>query len=109
MPGRDYSEDMRRVADQISHLSGEIALGAVSGRDVRPDQETLQRAHAELTRLAALKPVKDRVEPVRTGQTFRQKSEHSTLRAATSSCALPLSGQSSAGTGCRRSRARRGR
>ena len=75
VPGRDYSEDMRRVADQISHLSGEIALGAVSGRDVRPDQETLQRAHAELTRLAALKPVKDRVEPVRTGQTFRQKWE----------------------------------
>jgi Recombinase zinc beta ribbon domain len=75
VPGRDYTEDMRRVADQISHLSGEIALGAVSGRDVRADQETLQRAHAELARLAALKPVKDGVKPVKTGQTFRQKWE----------------------------------
>ena len=75
VPGRDYSEDMARVADQISHLSREIALGAVSGRDVRADQETLKRAHDELTRLAALKPVKDRVEPIRTGQTFRQKWE----------------------------------
>jgi len=75
VPGRDYSEDMKRLAEQISHLSGEVALGAVSGRDVRADQETLQRAHVELARLAALKPKKAGVKPVRTGQTFRQKWE----------------------------------
>jgi site-specific DNA recombinase len=75
VPGRDYSEDMKRVAEQIAHLSGEVALGAVSGRDVRADQETLQRAHAELARLADLKPVAASSEPVRTGQTFRQKWE----------------------------------
>ena len=73
VPGHDFSEEMRKVADQISHLSGEIALGAVSGRDVRVEQQTLQNAYAELSRLAALKPVEDRVEPVSSGQTFRQK------------------------------------
>ena len=75
VPGRDYSEDMARVADQISHLSREVALGAVSGHDVRADQETLKRAHDELARLAALEPVEAGVEPIRTGQTFRQKWE----------------------------------
>ena len=75
MPGRDYNEDIARVADQISYLSREVALGAVSGRDVRADQETLKRAHDELARLAALEPGEARVEPIRTGQTFRQKWE----------------------------------
>ena len=75
VPGHDYSEEMKRVAEQIAHLSGEIALGAVSGHDIREKQETLQRAHAELARLAALKPVKADVTPVRTGQTFRQRWE----------------------------------
>lgn len=74
-PGRDYGEDMARVADQISHLAREVALGAVSGRDVRADQETLKRAHDELARLAALESVEARMEPIRTGQTFRQKWE----------------------------------
>ena len=63
------------MAEQIGHLTGEVALGAVSGRDVRADQETLKRAHEELARLAALEPVEARAEPVRTGQTFRQKWE----------------------------------
>ncbi len=67
---------MARVADQISHLSREVALGAVSGLDVRADQETLRRAHEELGRLAALQLVEARIEPVRTGQTFRQKWLH---------------------------------
>lgn len=74
--GRGYSEEMARVADQISHLSRDVALGAVSGLDVRTDQEALQRAHEELGRLAALQPVEARIEPVRTGQTFRQKWLH---------------------------------
>lgn len=75
VPGHDYSEEMKRVAEQIGHLTGEIALAAVSGHDIREKQETLQRAHAELARLAALKPVKADVTPVRTGQTFRQTWE----------------------------------
>jgi hypothetical protein len=54
---------------------GDGALGAVSGRDVRADQETLKRAHDELARRAALKPVEARMEPIRTGQTFRRKWE----------------------------------
>jgi hypothetical protein len=36
-------------------------------------RETLQRAHAELARLAGLKPVAASSELVKTGQTFRQK------------------------------------
>jgi site-specific DNA recombinase len=73
--GRDYSKEMARMADQISHLSREVALGAVSGRDIRADQEALQRAHGELARLAALEPVEACVEPVRTGHTFAQRWE----------------------------------
>jgi hypothetical protein len=73
--GRDYSEDIARVAEQIGHLYGEIQVEALAGQDVREKQETLKRAEEELARLHALKPVKARVEPIRTGQTFRQKWE----------------------------------
>jgi site-specific DNA recombinase len=73
--GRDYSEDIARVAEQIGHLSSEIAVEALSGVDIREKQATLQRAHEELARLHSLKPEKARVEPVRTGQTFRQRWE----------------------------------
>lgn len=72
-PGRDYSEDIVRVAEQIGHLYTQIQVEALSGIDVREKQATLQRAQEELARLHALKPVQSRVEPVRTGQTFRQK------------------------------------
>jgi site-specific DNA recombinase len=75
VPGRDYSEDITRVVDQIKHLYGEIQIGALSGRDVRSGQETLQRAQNELARLMALTPVEARIEPIRTGQTFRQRWE----------------------------------
>jgi hypothetical protein len=74
-PGRDYSEDIARVAEQIGHLYSEIQVEAISGQDVREKQATLARAQEELTRLASLKPVKARVEPVATGQTFRQRWE----------------------------------
>jgi site-specific DNA recombinase len=73
--GRDYTEDITRVVDQIKYLYGEIQIGALSGKDVRSDQETLKRAEAALARLMALKPEETRVEPVRTGQTFRQRWE----------------------------------
>jgi DNA invertase Pin-like site-specific DNA recombinase len=75
IPGRDYSEDIARVAEQIGHLFSEIQVEALSGIDVREKQATLQRAQEELARLHALKPVKARVEPVATGQTFRQRWE----------------------------------
>jgi len=75
VPGRDYTEDIARVADQIAHLYRELTLGAVAGKDVRSDQKALQRAEDELRRLHALTPVEARVEPVRTGQTFRQRWE----------------------------------
>src|SRR5712691_2581372 len=44
----DYTEDIARVADQIAHLYRELTLGAVAGKDVRSDQEALQRAEDEL-------------------------------------------------------------
>ena len=69
---RDYSEEIARVAEQIGHLFAEIQVEALSGTDVREKQETLQRAQAELARLHSLEPVKALVEPVSTGQTFRQ-------------------------------------
>lgn len=73
IPGRDFSEDIARVAEQIGHLFSEIQVEALSGQDVREKQATLQRAQEELARLHALKPVKARVEPVRTAVTFRQR------------------------------------
>jgi site-specific DNA recombinase len=78
--GRDYSEDITKVAEQIGHLFAEIQVDALAGKDVREKQATLQRAHGELARLYTLKPVAARVEPVSTRQTFRQRWE--TLDAA---------------------------
>src|SRR5215831_9642299 len=75
IPGRDYSEDIARVAEQIGHLFSEIQIEALSGQDVREKQATLARAQEELARLHALKPVKALVVPVATGQTFRQRWE----------------------------------
>ena len=75
MAGRDHSNEMARLADQISHLSRDVALGAVSGRDVRSEQETLLRAHQELARLSALDSVEARVQPLSPGQTFRERWE----------------------------------
>jgi hypothetical protein len=60
------------VAEQIGHLFSEIQVEALSGIDVREKQATLQRAQEELARLHAIKPVKARMEPVRTGITFKQ-------------------------------------
>jgi site-specific DNA recombinase len=72
--GRDFSEDIVRVADQIGHLYREIQVEALAG-PVREKQETLKRAQDELARLHALKPLEARVERVTTGQTFRQRWE----------------------------------
>jgi site-specific DNA recombinase len=72
---RDFSEEINRTVEQMTHLFKEIQLGALSGEDVREKQEALQRAQAELQRLNAIPTEEARVEPVRTGQTFRQRWE----------------------------------
>jgi site-specific DNA recombinase len=74
-PGRDYSEDIARVAAQIGHLYMEIQVESLSGQDVSGKQETLKRAQDELARLHSLKPVKASTKPVKTGKTFRQHWE----------------------------------
>ncbi|HEY2488817.1 MAG TPA: recombinase family protein [Streptosporangiaceae bacterium] len=73
--GRDYSEDIARVAEQIGHLFAEIQVEALGGKDVREKQETLLRAQEELARLHAIKPVEARVEAIATGVTFSQRWE----------------------------------
>lgn len=73
--GRAHLNDMARLADQISHLSRGVAVGAVSGRDVSSDQESLLRAHQALARLSALNPIEARVQPFSPGQTFRERWE----------------------------------
>lgn len=75
VPGRDYSEEMAKVVEQIRHLSGEVELGTALGHDVTQDQALLDTAKAELRRLGSLKPIPARIEPVGAGRTFRQRWE----------------------------------
>ena len=75
IPGRDFSKEINRTVEQMTHLYKEIQLAALAGEDVTAKQQTLQRAQAELARLHALTPVETRVEPARTGQTFRKRWE----------------------------------
>jgi site-specific DNA recombinase len=75
VPGRDFSEEMNRTVEQMTHLYKEIQLAALAGEDVTDKQQTLQRAQAELARLHSFTPVQTREEPVSTGQTFRQRWE----------------------------------
>lgn len=71
IPGRDYSEEIARVGEQIGHLSSLVAIGRATGKDVSQEAATLERAQAEIQRLAALKPEEARIEPVSTGKRFR--------------------------------------
>ena len=57
LAGRDFSEEINRVVEQMTHLFKEIQLAALSGEDVTGKQAILQRAEAELTRLHSLKLV----------------------------------------------------
>ncbi|HET9896071.1 MAG TPA: recombinase family protein [Streptosporangiaceae bacterium] len=75
IPGRDYSEEIARVAERIGHLSTQVAIGKATKRDVSQDQAALDRANAELARLSELEPVAARIEPVRLGKTFAQHWE----------------------------------
>jgi site-specific DNA recombinase len=75
IPGRDYSEDVARLAEVIGHLSSKIAAGRATRQDVSADRAALQRAEDELDRIAALEPEPARLEPVRTGKTLRKRLE----------------------------------
>lgn len=75
IPGRDFTEETNRVVEQMTHLYKEIQLGALAGEDVRDKQAALLRGQEQLARLHALTLVHPRVEPVGTGQTFRQRWE----------------------------------
>jgi site-specific DNA recombinase len=75
IPGRDYSEDVARLAEVIGHLSSKIAAGRATKQDVSADRAALQRAEDELDRIAALEPEPATVKPVRTGKTLRKRLE----------------------------------
>ena len=75
IPGRDYSEEIARVAERIGHLSTQVAIGKATRRDVSQDQAALDRANAELARLSELEPIAARIEPVRLGKSFAQHWE----------------------------------
>jgi DNA invertase Pin-like site-specific DNA recombinase len=71
IPGRDYSEEIARVGEQIGHLSSVVAIGRATGKDVSQEAAALERAQAEIQRLAALEPEAARIEPISTGKRFR--------------------------------------
>lgn len=73
IPGRDYSEDVARLAETIGHLSTKIAVGRATRKDVADDEAALQRAQEQLDRIASLEPEAARVKPVRTGKTLRAR------------------------------------
>jgi site-specific DNA recombinase len=75
IPGRDYSEEIAKVAERIGHLSTQVAIGTATKRDVSQDQGALDRAQAELARISEFEPVPARIEPVRLGVTFAQHWE----------------------------------
>jgi site-specific DNA recombinase len=72
IPGRDYSEEIARVAERIGYLSTQVAIGKATKRDVSQDQAALDRANAEIARLTELEPIPARIEPVRLGKTFAE-------------------------------------
>jgi site-specific DNA recombinase len=75
IPGRDYSEDVARLAETIGHLSTKIAVGRATRKDVSTDEAALQRAQDQLDRIASLEPEPARVKSVRTGKTLRARWE----------------------------------
>lgn len=74
-PGRDFAEDIARVKDTLSHLSGDIEMGEALGDDVSGLIAKRDRARAELRRLVGMEPVPAGVKTVKTGRTFRQHWE----------------------------------
>jgi site-specific DNA recombinase len=75
IPGRDYAEDIARMKERLSRLAGDIEMGEALGDDVADLIAKRDRARAELRRLVGLEPERARVEPIKTGRTFRQHWE----------------------------------
>ena len=73
--GRNYAEDIARMKDRLSHLSGEIEMGEALGNDVSEMTARRDRARTELRRLVALEPEPAHTETVKTGRKFRQHWE----------------------------------
>jgi site-specific DNA recombinase len=73
--GRNYAEDIARMKDRLSHLSGEIEMGEALGNDVSDLIAKRDRARTELRRLIGLEPEPAKVKTVKTGKTFRQHWE----------------------------------
>jgi DNA invertase Pin-like site-specific DNA recombinase len=70
--GRDYSEEMARVQEQIVHLEREIVKARMARRDFSDLQAKKDAANAEMDRLIDLDPVPATIEYGDTGLTFRQ-------------------------------------
>jgi site-specific DNA recombinase len=74
-PGRDYAEEIARMKDRLSRLSGDIEMGEALGDDVTDLTAKRNRARTELRRLVGLEPVAATVKTVKTGTKFRQHWE----------------------------------
>jgi site-specific DNA recombinase len=71
IPGRDHSEESARLIEQTQHLQADIGRARLQRRDYSELQATLDRANAELDRLAALDPEPARLEYDELDQTFQ--------------------------------------
>lgn len=71
IPGRDHSEESARLIEQTQHLSAEIGRARLQRKDHSDLQATLDRAYAELDRIAGLEPEPARIEYDELDQRFR--------------------------------------
>jgi site-specific DNA recombinase len=70
--GRDYSEEMARVQEQIVHLEREIIKVRMQRGDFSGLQAQKDTANAEMDRLISLEPEPARIEYEDSGLTFQQ-------------------------------------
>jgi site-specific DNA recombinase len=70
--GRDYSEEMARVQEQIVHLEREILKARMQRKDSSELKASKDAADAEMDRLIGLEPEPARIEYEDTGMTFSQ-------------------------------------
>jgi site-specific DNA recombinase len=69
--GRDYSEEMARVQEQIVHLEREIVKARMARKDFSELQTQKDTANSEMDRLIDLEPEPARLEYEETDQTFQ--------------------------------------
>lgn len=70
--GRDHSEDMARVQEQIVHLEREILKARMQREDYSRLQAQKDVANAEMDRLISIEPEPARIEYEDSGMTFQQ-------------------------------------